>query len=71
VSEKLRNASDLIGFHLDAIRREVFKAEYRERMKLTFIARDPINPESDIFLSEDKIPDVIDLLSRTVTRATR
>ena len=67
---KLNNASEMIGAHLDKIRRDVFKPEFRERMKLTFIARDPGNPESDIFVSEDDIEGVIELLQRTVKRAT-
>jgi len=70
MSTKMQNASVTIGMHLDKIRRDVFKAEYREGMKLTFIARDPEDPESDMFVSEDDIEGVIELLQRTVKRAT-
>jgi hypothetical protein len=68
MSAALDNATAAIGRRLDQIRAEVFKREYRDGMRLTFIARDPGNPESDIFVSEDDIEGVIDLLRRTVDR---
>lgn len=70
MSDKLNGAMDIIGRRLDEIRAKVFKREFRDQMKLTFIARDPRNPESDMFVSEDDIEDVIDLLRRTVDRAS-
>ena len=70
MSVNLNNASDVIGMHLEKIRREVFRPEFRGRMKLTFIARDPANPESDMFVSEDDINGVSELLQRTAKRAT-
>jgi hypothetical protein len=70
MSKALDVASDMIGRRLDQIRREVFKREFRETMRLTFIARDPNHPESDMFVSEDDIEGVIDLLRRTVDRAS-
>jgi hypothetical protein len=60
----------VIGEHLDKIRAKVFKPECREAYRLTFIARDPSNPEADIFVSEDDIEDIVDLLRRTVDRAS-
>jgi hypothetical protein len=71
MSVNVDDAVDLIGRHLSSIRAKVFKPEFREGMKLTFIARDPLNPESDIFVSEDDIEGVIDLLRRTVDRAQK
>lgn len=69
MSKKLDDATAAIGRRLDQIRAEVFKPEFRGGMRLTFIARDPTNPESDIFVSEDELEDVIDLLRRTVERS--
>lgn len=69
MSEKLNRAAATIGRHLDKIRAEVFLPEHANTMKLTFIARDPSNPEADIFISEDDIDGVIDLLRRSVERA--
>ena len=42
--------------HLDAIQREVFKAD--AGVKLTFIARDPNNPEADFLMTEDDLDQV-------------
>jgi hypothetical protein len=68
MSEKLQGAMNVIARHLDAIRLEVFAADARERMKLTFIARDPSSPEADIFVSEDAVDQVAELLIRTGAR---
>ena len=37
-------------------------------MKLTFIARDPGNPEADFLLSEDDLSEVAELLIRSSKR---
>lgn len=68
MSEKLQGAMNIIARHLDAIRREVFAADARERIKLTFIARDPTDPEADMFLSDDAIDEVAELLIRSSAR---
>ena len=37
-------------------------------MKLTFIARDPTNPEADFLLSEDDLSEVAEVLIRSSAR---
>ena len=37
-------------------------------MKLTFIARDPKNPEADFLISEDDLSEVAELLIRSSKR---
>lgn len=64
MSEKLDRAMRIVSRHLDNIEREVFKPG----MKLTFIARDPTNPEADFLLSEDDLSEVAELLIRSSKR---
>lgn len=66
MSPKLQNAMRTVSAHLDALQREVFKAD--AGMKLTFIARDPANPEADFLLSEDDLAEVAELLIRSSKR---
>ena len=47
-------------------RREVFKRD--TILKLTFIARDPANPEADFLMSEDDLSEVAELLIRSSRR---
>lgn len=65
-SSKLAAAMQVIGEHLDEIRREVFKPD--TKMKLTFIARDPGNPEADVVVSEDDLAGVAELVARSLKR---
>jgi hypothetical protein len=66
VTEKMQRAMRIVSQHLDAIQREVFKAD--AGMKLTFIARDPNNPEADFLLSEDDLYEVGQLIVRSAQR---
>jgi hypothetical protein len=66
MSPKMEMAMRIVSGHLDAIQREVFKAD--ACMKLTFIARDPTNPEADFLMSEDDLPEVAELLIRSSQR---
>jgi hypothetical protein len=66
MSDKLKNAMQIVGRHMDAIEREVFKKG--AGMKLTFIARDPTNPEADFLVSEDDLSEVAELLIRSAAR---
>lgn len=65
MSVKLDNAARIVAGYMDRINREVFKPG----MRLTFIARDPDNPEADFFLSDDDLPGVAELLARSAKRA--
>lgn len=64
MSRKLDNAARIVAGYMDRISAEVFKPG----MRLTFIARDPENPEADFFLSEDDLPEVAELLVRSAKR---
>lgn len=64
MSPKLDAAMRIVSRHLDAIERECFKPG----MKLTFIARDPTNPEADFLMSEDDLSEVAELLIRSSKR---
>lgn len=66
MSPKMEGAMRIVSRHLDAIQREVFKAD--AGMKLTFIARDPSNPEADFLMSEDDLAEVAELLIRSSQR---
>ena len=66
MSAKLDGAMRLVSRHLDQIQREVFKPG--AGMKLTFIARDPNNPEADFLMSEDDLSEVAELLIRSSKR---
>lgn len=66
MSQKMQSAMRIVGKHLDAIRREVFKED--AGMLLTFIARDPSNPEADFLVSEDDLSAVADLIVRSASR---
>lgn len=66
MSPKMQRAMRVVSTHLDAIQREVFKAD--AGMKLTFIARDPNNPEADFLLSEDDLDQVAEVLIRSSQR---
>lgn len=66
MSEKLQLAMQRVSRHLDAIQREVFKQD--AGMLLTFIARDPTNPEADFLISEDDLSEVAELLIRSSKR---
>lgn len=66
MTDKLQAAMRIIGQYLDSIEREVFKKG--SNMKLTFIARDPGNPEADMLVSEDDLAEIIALVHRSVTR---
>jgi hypothetical protein len=66
MSPKMEGAMRIVSKHLDAIQREVFKPN--ARMKLTFIARDPNNPEADFLVSEDDLFEVADVLIRSSRR---
>lgn len=66
MSEKLQSAMRIVSRHLDQIKREVFKPG--AGMKLTFIARDPSNPEADFLVSEDDLSEVAELLIRSSQR---
>lgn len=66
MSPKMEGAMRVVSKHLDAIQREVFKAD--AGMKLTFIARDPNNPEADFLLTEDDLDQVAEVLIRSSRR---
>ena len=66
MSPKMQRAMQIVSGHLDAIQREVFKAD--APMKLTFIARDPTNPEADFLPSEDDLSEVAEVLIRSSAR---
>lgn len=66
MTPKMQRAMQIVGAHLDAIQREVFKAD--AGMKLTFIARDPSNPEADFLMSEDDLAEVAEVLIRSSKR---
>ena len=66
MSEKMQTAMQRVSRHLDAIQREVFKPG--AGMLLTFIARDPTNPEADFLMSEDDLSEVAELLIRSSNR---
>ena len=66
MSPKMQRAMHIVSGHLDAIQREVFKDG--AGMKLTFIARDPGNPEADFLLSEDDLSEVAEVLIRSSRR---
>ena len=66
MSPKMEAAQRIVSRHLDAIQREVFKAD--AGMLLTFIARDPTNPEADFLMSEDDLSEVAELLIRSSQR---
>ncbi len=66
MSPKMQVAMRIVSGHLDAIQRSVFKAD--AGMKLTFIARDPANPEADFLVSEDDLSEVAELLIRSAAR---
>lgn len=66
MSPKMQGAMRIVSQHLDAIQREVFKAD--AGMKLTFIARDPNNPEADFLMSEDDLSEVAEVLIRSSQR---
>lgn len=64
MSTKLDNAARIVSGYMDRIAREVFKPG----MLLTFIARDPTNPEADFLLSSDELSEVAELLIRSSKR---
>lgn len=64
MSPKMQKAMEIVSRHLDAIEREVFVPG----MKLTFIARDPSNPEADFLMTEDDLVEVAELLVRSSKR---
>jgi hypothetical protein len=64
MSEKLERAMLTVFGYMYRIEREVFKPG----MKMTFIARDPTNPEADFLLSEDDLSEVAELLIRSSKR---
>lgn len=66
MSQKMDNAMRIVSRHLDAIQREVFKED--AGMKLTFIARDPNNPEADFLMTEDDLSQVAEVLIRSNQR---
>lgn len=66
MTPKMQSAMCIVSRHLDAIQREVFKAD--AGMKLTFIARDPNDPEADFLLSEDDLDQVAEVLIRSSKR---
>jgi len=66
MTPKMQRAMQIVSGHLDAIQREVFKAD--AGMKLTFIARDPSNPEADFLMSEDDLDQVAEVLIRSSRR---
>ena len=66
MTPKMQVAMRIVSEHLDAIQRSVFKAN--AGMKLTFIARDPANPEADFLMSEDDLSEVAELLIRSAAR---
>ena len=53
MSPKMEGAMRIVSKHLDAIQREVFKPS--AGMKLTFIARDPNNPEADFLIDRKSV----------------
>jgi hypothetical protein len=59
-------AMQIVSRHLDAIQREVFVKD--AGMRLTFIARDPSNPEADFLMSEDDLSEVAEVLIRSSRR---
>lgn len=66
MSPRMQGAMRIVSKHLDAIQREVFKPG--SGMKLTFIARDPSDPEADFLMSEDDLSEVAELLIRSSAR---
>ena len=66
MSPKMQAAMRIVSEHLDAIQRSVFKAN--AGMKLTFIARDPANPEADFLLTDVDPTEVAELLIRSAAR---
>ena len=66
MSPKMQVAMRIVSEHLDSIQRSVFKAN--AGMKLTFIARDPENPEADFLLTEDDLDQVAEVLIRSSQR---
>ena len=66
MTPKMESAMRIVSRHLSAIEREVFKAN--AGMKMTFIARDPANPEADFLLSEDELAEVAEVLIRSSRR---
>lgn len=66
MSPKMQVAMRIVSEHLDAIQRTVFKED--AGMKLTFIARDPANPEADFLLTEDDLDQVAEVLIRSSRR---
>lgn len=66
MTPKMQRAMQIVSGHLDAIQREVFNAD--AGMKLTFIARDPNNPEGDFLMSEDDLDQVAEVLIRSSKR---
>lgn len=66
MTPKMQRAVQIVSQHLDAIQREVFAPG--AGMRLTFIARDPTNPEADFLLSEDDLHEVAELLIRSSRR---
>lgn len=66
MTDKLIRAMQVVAGHLDSIEREVFKRG--SGMRLTFIARDPTNPESDMLVSEDDLDQIAALIERSKKR---
>ena len=66
MSNKLINAMHIVAGHLDRIERDVFKRG--SGMRLTFIARDPRNPEADMLVSEDDLDEIAALIERSKNR---
>jgi hypothetical protein len=64
MSPKMQLAMQIVSRHLDAIERDVFKPG----MRLTFIARDPTNPEADFLMSGDDLDEVAEVLIRSSKR---
>lgn len=65
MGRKLDIAARVVSAHMEKIATSVFKPG----MRLTFIARDPENPEADFLLSDDELPEVAELLIRSSKRA--
>lgn len=64
MSAKLHAAMSAVSGHMEKIAATVFKPG----MRLTFIARDPDNPEADFLMSDDDLPAVAELLQRSLQR---
>jgi hypothetical protein len=66
MTPQMQAAMEIVAAHLDQIQSTVFKRSVG--MKLTFIARDPKNPEGDFLMSEDDLSEVAALIERSKAR---